>query len=191
MIRKEDLIEPVWVDDIELFTREDIETREDRGLKPIAWNENSMRGFISEDMVKFNMGHEVQPRGKDPDPGYDIIHFDPISLREIKIDIKSNGLDYDRFGSDISRWSVDVGHHPIWTADVYLFVSTDMKHHKIAVIGTLTAKEIVEKCIFVKKGEKLPWYPNPSNDDCYSVSIKDLRLMPKYAENIFCLDKRL
>lgn len=119
------------------------------------------------------------------DAGYDMTSLIPIHNNdacqyyngEIPIynyDIKNKSCKDDKY-LETGCWTIRM---PFKGCPNYLFAATNIETKKIAIIGTMTYNEIIEKGSFYKQGERIKeFYGKPvySNCDCYIITDKMIR----------------
>lgn len=129
------------------------------------WTKGATLGNVAEALVQkyYNQPINDAPTGED-DGGVDLM------VNGFTVDVKARGCHYEYFEHKTARWSVACYHG--LRAQLYLFTEIDPMNKKIALIGWLTADEVEQCGVFIKKGELV--FGRPSNGDCYGICIEDI-----------------
>lgn len=132
-------------------------------------------GHVAESLVQKHFGQPVHTVQQGSDPGYDMV----INGQMIDIKNQKNAAQYFDFSS--CSWVIDC-YKPL-RAGWYLFTSLDKTTHKCAIIGFLSARELLQRGRHVYAGEQLYLGKGvTANCPCYVV---DRTVMHPYNEADF------
>ena len=132
--------------------------------------EQQFIGLVGEIMVKrlFGIKHEWT---KGFDGGFD------FQYKGFKIDVKTMGRNVDVQDHFVNNF---VEHQIKFDCDIYIFCSLNKRKNELTICGYLSKKELLEKSVFRKKGERL----SRSNGTSFVAKTNNLEVQYKQMNNI-------
>lgn len=107
--------------------------------------EQQFVGLIGEIMIKrlFGLYHEFK---NGFDGGFDLVY------KGLKIDVKTMGRNVDVKDYFVNNF---VAHQKKFDCDIYIFCSLNKKKNELTICGYVTKKELLQKSIYIKKGDTM------------------------------------